>query len=245
MLRGAIGLLDYTNVHSSQIALDTQYWTIFNHITIWGSVVSYFVLDYFYNYVIGGPYVGSLTQAMKEATFWFTTIICVIVLMVPVLSARFYVVDVRPSLVDKVCVFLDSIEIVFTTSAPAQIRLKHRLAQIRSRQSNDVLRTPSARPSRRSLRSGYAFAHQEGFGRLITSGKIMRKLPQDFAFPLGLGSKKHTATHAISDSAAADQKQNAPNGPGPSGSGGGGGGVVGGGDNSPRAPCQDLDTINL
>lgn len=27
---------------------------------------------------------------------------------------------------------------------------------------------------RRSIRSGYAFAHQEGFGRLITSGKIMR-----------------------------------------------------------------------
>jgi hypothetical protein len=27
---------------------------------------------------------------------------------------------------------------------------------------------------RRSVRSGYAFAHQEGFGRLITSGKMMR-----------------------------------------------------------------------
>ena len=31
--------------------------------------------------------------------------------------------------------------------------------------------------SRRSVRSGYAFAHQEGFGRLITSGKIMRPNP--------------------------------------------------------------------
>lgn len=27
---------------------------------------------------------------------------------------------------------------------------------------------------RRSVRSGYAFAHQEGFGRLITSGRMMR-----------------------------------------------------------------------
>jgi hypothetical protein len=57
----------------------------------------------------------------------------------------------------------------------------------RSRQSQDVLRTPSARRTRRSIRSGYAFAHQEGFGRLITSGKIMRKLPRpnggDFFFP--------------------------------------------------------------
>ena len=28
---------------------------------------------------------------------------------------------------------------------------------------------------RRSVRSGYAFAHQEGFGRLITSGRMMRQ----------------------------------------------------------------------
>ena len=29
--------------------------------------------------------------------------------------------------------------------------------------------------SRRSVRSGYAFSHSEGFGRLITSGRIMRE----------------------------------------------------------------------
>lgn len=118
--------------------------------------------------------------------------------MLPILSYRFYNLDVHPSLADK-------------------IRYKRKMAKIKSRQSNDVLRTPSARRARRSLRSGYAFAHQvrsidgcvqtpdsainlthyllfviwqEGFGRLITSGKMMRKLPQDFAFPLGLGSKR-------------------------------------------------------
>lgn len=69
---------------------------------IWGSLIWYFVLDYFYNYVIGGPYVGSLTQAMQGATFWFTTIITVIVLIVPVLAFRFYMYDVYPSLADKV-----------------------------------------------------------------------------------------------------------------------------------------------
>lgn len=75
---------------------------------IWGSVLWYFILDYFYNYVIGGPYVGSLTQAMKEATFWFTTVITVIMLMVPVLAARFYLIDVHPSLSDKVCNLLNT-----------------------------------------------------------------------------------------------------------------------------------------
>lgn len=69
---------------------------------IWGSLVWYFVLDYFYNYVIGGPYVGSLTKAMEEATFWFTTVITVIVLMLPILAFRFYVFDCYPSLGDRV-----------------------------------------------------------------------------------------------------------------------------------------------
>lgn len=36
------------------------------------------------------------------------------------------------------------------------------------------MRSMSVKHKRRSIRSGYAFAHQEGFGRLITSGKIMR-----------------------------------------------------------------------
>jgi hypothetical protein len=74
---------------------------------------------------------------------------------------------------------------------------------------------------------------QEGFGRLITSGKIMRKLPQDFAFPLGLGSNKkqnsieHPATNGV-------LKVSEKILPGSSNS-----------DLSPRAPLSDLDTINL
>ncbi|XP_055698047.1 phospholipid-transporting ATPase ID isoform X4 [Phlebotomus papatasi] len=220
MLLGSVVATILIIDNTAQIALDTSYWTVFNHIMVWGSVVTYFVLDYFYNYVIGGPYVGSLTQAMKEPTFWFTTLISVLMLMVPVMAFRFYFVDVYPSLSDKV-------------------RLKQRMAQIRSRQSTDVLRTPSARRARRSLRSGYAFAHQEGFGRLITSGKIMRKLPQDFAFPLGLGSsrKQHSINHqdSLNHSNNSHKHQQQVHLPGSSN----------GGDASPRAPCQDLDTINL
>ncbi|XP_053679625.1 phospholipid-transporting ATPase ID [Anopheles nili] len=269
MLLGSVVATILILDNTAQIALDTSYWTVFNHIMIWGSLLWYFVLDYSYNYVIGGPYVGSLTQAMKEATFWFTTVLTVIVLMIPVLASRFYFVDVFPSLPDK-------------------IRVQQRLALLRSRQSSDVLRTPSARKARRSLRSGYAFAHQEGFGRLITSGKIMRKLPQDFAFPLGLGSKKQQSTESTknnnnncSSNNNANSVTNAANGTGAGALGAGstltrtgtttmttstaataltvgpsttmaanGNQLVNlpgssNGDHSPRAPCQDLDTINL
>jgi hypothetical protein len=49
---------------------------------------------------------------MNEATFWFTTVITVIILVIPVLAWRFYFIDVRPTLSDRV-------------------RLKQRLAQLR------------------------------------------------------------------------------------------------------------------
>ena len=53
-----------------QIALDTQYWTVWNHVTIWGSVVVYFGLTFAYNWIFQGQYIGSLTTAMQDQTFW-------------------------------------------------------------------------------------------------------------------------------------------------------------------------------
>ena len=94
--------------------MDTSYWTIFNHITIWGSLLFYFILDYSYNYTIQGAYVGTLTMAMSEAMFWYTTVITVTVLTIPVLAVRFYLADVKPSISDRV-------------------RLKQRLAAIKFR----------------------------------------------------------------------------------------------------------------
>lgn len=201
--------------NSLQIALDTSYWTMFNHIMIWGSLLWYFTLDSFYNYIIGGPYVGSLAKALTGSTFWLTTFLTVITLMCPVLAWRFYVFDCHPCLADL-------------------IRIKSR--RKRKEQSKPVIaRTASARKSRRSLRSSYAFAHEEGFGRLITSGKIMRKLPQDFAFPLGLGSNKKQNMLDNSHGNGVIKVSNR---------------ILPGSSNSeemsPRAPTAfDLDTINL
>lgn len=100
-------------------------------------------MDYVYNYYLGGPYVGALIIAIKGANFWLTAMICVIILMLPVLTTRFYAVDVNPSLADK-------------------IRLKRKM-QKKSRGNEDTTRTPSAKRARRSLRSGYAFAHHVSF----------------------------------------------------------------------------------
>lgn len=204
MLLGSVVATILVVDNTTQIVLDTTYWTVFNHVTVWGSLLSYFVLDYFYNYVIGGPYVGSLTVALGQATFWFTTVITMIILMVPVLAWRFGMADTRPMLPDR-------------------IRARQRRAARRA--AADAPRTPSARRARRSVRSGYAFAHQEGFGRLITSGKIMRKLPNaDFSFPvLTKFTSSKDSQHKTSNGENVERADPP----------------------SPRAPCQDLDTINL
>ncbi|XP_013785389.1 phospholipid-transporting ATPase ID-like [Limulus polyphemus] len=145
-------------VVTSQVALDTAYWTLFNHIVIWGSVAFYFAMTLFINSnFIGNAYMGSFRMALSSAHFWFTTFITLAILIVPVIAIRFYYVDLFPTLSNKV-------------------RLKQRKdRRTRPRIAEPQRRPSSIRRSRRSLRSGYAFAHQEGFGRLITSGKIMKK----------------------------------------------------------------------
>ncbi|XP_045501298.1 probable phospholipid-transporting ATPase IM isoform X1 [Colias croceus] len=210
MLLGSVVATILIIDNTTQIALDTTYWTAFNHITIWGSLVSYFVLDYFYNYVIGGPYVGSLTVALTQATFWFTAVLTMMILMVPVVSWRLAWSRRRPTLAE---------------------RLRARTRWRRSAAA-PAPRTPSARRARRSVRSGYAFAHQEGFGRLITSGKIMRRIPHADAALSALASlpgKFHPrpSTPPPSPPSPAPPSPSPPSPP------------------SPRAPKQDLDSVDL
>lgn len=88
---------------------------------------------------MGGPYAGSLMIAMEGPPFWLTALICVIVSMMLVLAIRFHGRVVNPGLADR-------------------IQLKGKLEK-KSKSSEGATRTPSAKRPRRSLRSGYAFAH--------------------------------------------------------------------------------------
>lgn len=45
-----------------QISLDTAYWTLYNHITIWGSLAVFFILQFAYNYLFQGAYIGTLVK---------------------------------------------------------------------------------------------------------------------------------------------------------------------------------------
>jgi len=165
-----------------QVALDSSYWTYFNHITIWGSIAVYFLLQFSLNYILvylGGdaPYVGSLTMALSDYTFYVTCALISVVSLLPVVAFRFYRTDVNPTLVDKT-------------------RLLQRQRNSKERSNKKEWRgLGSGRRSRRSTRSAYAFAHEEGFGKLITSGRIMARVPNKEVLPaLNKDKSKKTAT---------------------------------------------------
>ena len=105
-------------------------------------------------------YDGIATNVMGTGDFWFTMILTVTILLIPVVAERFYVIDTRPTLNDKV-------------------RLKQKVSKSRSRDSALILRRTSTmrRSMRASMRSGYAWAHSEGFGELITTGRNMKNQP--------------------------------------------------------------------
>lgn len=103
-------------------------------------------------------------MTLSSGQFWFTMFIILIILLFPVIAVRFYNITVHPTLSDR-------------------CRIKQRYLRKKALvHSYDpyVRRKSSALRSRRSIRSGYAFAHQEGFGHLITSGKIMRGKTQTY-----------------------------------------------------------------
>ncbi|XP_048732030.2 phospholipid-transporting ATPase ID-like isoform X2 [Ostrea edulis] len=138
-------------------ALDMSYWTAFHHVAIWGSIIYYFCfIIAMYASSFNYTYEGVAYQVFSSAQFWFTLLLTCTILLVPVIAYRYYNLDVHPTLTDR-------------------IRLKQRLTKSKSRSKDLHLRRASTlRRSTRSLRSGYAFAHQEGFGELITSGLNMR-----------------------------------------------------------------------
>ncbi|XP_044065257.1 phospholipid-transporting ATPase ID isoform X2 [Siniperca chuatsi] len=189
-------------VVSVQIALDTGFWTVINHVCVWGSLGSYFTIMFalhsqtlFRIFPNQFHFVGSAQSTLLQPVVWLTIALATAICIVPVLAFRFLKVDLKPQLSD-------------TVRYTQLMRQKKRKPVGRSVGSawRGVGSVSEGRLGARggSRRSGYAFAHQEGFGELITSGKNMRLSSlalANFASRHSsswidtLRRKKHTHTH--------------------------------------------------
>ncbi|XP_054843021.1 phospholipid-transporting ATPase ID-like isoform X3 [Eublepharis macularius] len=163
-------------VVSVQMGLDTAYWTIVNHLFIWGSLAMYFTVTFtmysdgtYLVFTASFPFIGTARNTLNQPSVWLAIFLCVTLCVLPVVGFRFMKTQLKPTVSDKV------------------------LSKIQELRKRPPVLLPK-RPLRRSIsrRSGYAFSHQHGFGALITSGRNMRpKSPFGMMGSFSPNSEKH------------------------------------------------------
>uniref|UniRef100_A0A672SMH2 Phospholipid-transporting ATPase n=1 Tax=Sinocyclocheilus grahami TaxID=75366 RepID=A0A672SMH2_SINGR len=145
-------------VVSVQIGLDTNYWTAVNHFFIWGSLAVYFAILFamhsdgiFTIFPNQFPFIGTARNSLNQKIVWLVILLTTVVCIMPMVAVRFIKADLYPTHTDKV-------------------RLLQQVSRRQGPQGQNLRRV--RRTS--SRRSAYAFAHQQGYGELITSGKNMK-----------------------------------------------------------------------
>lgn len=127
------------------------------HILVWGSILIWFVIipitssPGFYSSFF--QYGGVAYKVLSTTDFWFYLPIATVVALFPTIFSRLVTLYRQPTYVDFV-------------------RLKERKEGEKLFKRKTVRRRPVTARSGTLKRSGYAFAHQEGFADLISTGHI-------------------------------------------------------------------------
>ena len=155
--------------------MDTLLWTPITHIAIWGSIVLWFVCT-----MISGTsglylsplgysllsYLGVPFEVLGTGNFYFCCMLVIAISLFPVIMLRAIQTELNPTTVDDVRLKLakegiKTLRDIF--SLPGKLHFRPRIpARLKRDKSKPV-------------RSGYAFAHEGGFGGIITTGLGLRK----------------------------------------------------------------------
>ncbi|XP_071965131.1 probable phospholipid-transporting ATPase IM isoform X2 [Antedon mediterranea] len=176
-----------------KMAMDTAYWTVFNHVCIWLSIISYWIVvfimysDLMYEFFFAiFTFVGSARVMCTMPTFWFSMPLVCVILLMPVAGKRAIAMDVAPTLAEKVRILQQQEAIQAKEDKDNVVELKaFKRTDDEGSINGKVTKKDKPRGHKDSIRedgisrrrpqsagSGYAFSHQEGFGRMITSGTI-------------------------------------------------------------------------
>ncbi|GMS92729.1 hypothetical protein PENTCL1PPCAC_14904, partial [Pristionchus entomophagus] len=161
---GDMAVLEFTTfstliiVVSAQMALDTAYWTVINHIFLWGSLAVYFAFCFIIYELLPASLLakmgsasskGVVLRCMQTPHFWFSVLLVCIVLILPVLLQRFVQLDVLPTFVDRL---------------RCQAKAKDDDGLPKEEIKSPVYRRRSSstrRSLRGSIRSGYSFSQDQ------------------------------------------------------------------------------------
>ncbi|KAJ7385268.1 Phospholipid-transporting ATPase ID [Desmophyllum pertusum] len=138
-----------------EISFLTQHWTWINHFFIWGSILFYFAFyfvfyaEFVFNLFPQNHYYGMQFEVYGNGAFWFCLFLVLAVSITPRLSYYFIQNELYPTLSDT----------VRRQEAHKRVRSSVPLVEFK----------PQLVRRRSSKRSSYAFAHQEGFGKIVMS----------------------------------------------------------------------------
>ncbi|CAF0928304.1 unnamed protein product [Rotaria sordida] len=145
-----------------QNALEAWYWTGLYHFTLWGTILAHFLFHFaLYSRIIyqvfqtNYAYIGVAHTVLSTGNFWFTLFLTCAILFLPMFCREFVRIRFMPTTTDK-----------------ARLNQKFRNEE---KAAFVAYIAPQLRHRKRSIRSGYAFSQQEGWGELIASGQLQVK----------------------------------------------------------------------
>ena len=158
----SMNTVSIVNFVSLQIAMDTFHWNPIMHVFVWGSILSWLVVipitsaPGLYNILGFFEYLGVAYEVIPTGIFWFYLPLATMIALLPTIIFRIVRLDMDPHIVDDV-------------------RLKQKKEGRRLFKRPKFRRKPadSAVMRRATVkRTGYAYSHTEGFGEMITTGRI-------------------------------------------------------------------------
>ncbi|XP_041855746.1 phospholipid-transporting ATPase ID-like [Melanotaenia boesemani] len=144
---------------SIQLGLEMSYWTAVNTFFVLGSLAMYFAVTFtmysngmFLVLPSAFPFIGTARNSLNQPNVWLTIILTSTLCVLPVVTCRFLLIQLCPTINDKV---MFKVRQAKATPPPPPRRAR-------------IRRTSSRR-------SGYAFSHTQGYGDLVTSGRFLRR----------------------------------------------------------------------
>ncbi|KAG7220466.1 hypothetical protein INR49_018185 [Caranx melampygus] len=144
---------------SIQLGLEMSYWTSVNAFFVLGSLTMYFAVTFtmysngmFLMLPAAFPFIGTARNSLNQPNVWLTIFLTSTLCILPVVTYRFLLIQVCPTINDKVM-----FKVKRTKLAPSPPTRRTRMRRTSSR------------------RSGYAFSHAQGYGDLVTSGRFLRR----------------------------------------------------------------------
>ncbi|CAF2582547.1 unnamed protein product [Rotaria sp. Silwood2] len=145
-----------------QNALEIWYWTGLYHFVVWGTIIVHFLFHFalYSTFIIkifkkNYHYVGVAQSVLTTGNFWFTLLLTCAILLLPIFCREFLRMRFMPNKTDR-----------------ARLNRKYRIDEKAAFVAHIKQRL---RETKRAVRSGYAFSQQEGWGPLITSGRMQSK----------------------------------------------------------------------